>query len=241
MTRVHSLGLTDRDRVDASFGGGLPAESTVLIEGSDGSGKSVISQRLAYGMACEGTSVAYLSSELSLPEFVEQMHSLSYDVVDLLLDERLLFLEADVDTRNWTGGRERDLLSRLAGAEVLWRGEVVIVDRLDSIVRNDPRFDGSPDGEDVMETLVGFFRRKARRGVTVVLTFDPDGIDGAVLRPLRSVADVYLELEVNAVGQELRRNVVVRRFTGMAAPVDDTIGFTVQQGRGITIESRTVA
>jgi flagellar protein FlaH len=34
---------------------------------------------------------------------------------------------------------------------------------------------------------------------------------------------------------------VVRRFAGMASPVDDTIGFSVEQGRGITIESRTIA
>lgn len=243
MSSVLSLGLTDRDRVEAAFGGGLPTGSIALIEGADGAGKSVISQRLAFGLADAGAPVAYLSSELSAGEFIEQMHSLSYDVVDHLLAERLLFMEIDVDTRNWARERPRDLISRLLRGEVIWRGDVVIVDRFDSVIRNDPRFDpGEPsDGQEIMETLVANLRRKTRSGRVVVLTLDSDGLGDELLRPLRSVADIYLELEMNNVGQELRRNMVVRRFAGMAAPVDDTIGFTVQQGRGITIESRTVA
>jgi flagellar protein FlaH len=75
----------------------------------------------------------------------------------------------------------------------------------------------------------------------VVLTVDPGRLTERALRPLRSAADVYLELRSEAVGQEIRKKALVRRFAGMKRPVDDTVAFSVQQGRGVVIESRTIA
>ena len=239
----HALGLTRRDRVNAAFGGGFPPGSIVYVEGADGAGKSVLSQRIAYGMASEGIPVAYLSTELTLPEFLDQMNSLSYDVVEHLLADRMLFLHAPVAGDEWSEATKRELLGRLLSAEHLWRGEVTIVDSFDALLRNDTLVaDGGVDGSvGVVETLTKRLRRITAGGQTIVLTADPHGVEDRMLKPLRRVTDVYLQVEMKEVGQEIRRNVVVRRFAGMASPVDDTIGFTVQQGRGITIESRTVA
>jgi len=61
------------------------------------------------------------------------------------------------------------------------------------------------------------------------------------LRPLRESADLYFKISTEQVGSEIRHSMAVKRFLEMKQPVDDTIGFAVQQGRGITIESRTVA
>ncbi|MGQ3411292.1 ATPase domain-containing protein [Natrinema sp. LN54] len=242
MTEYHSIGLTDRDRVNNAIGGGIPAGSIVLIEGQDGAGKSALSQRFSYGMATEDAYVTYVSTELKSWEFVQQMNSLSYDVVDLLLDEQLLFLHANVDTRN--EGQERQLLGRLAGAETLWKADVVFVDTLSSLLRNDPNYEAvinEGDEDHVIQRLVTFLRQVTMRDKSVVLTVDPTSVRDDALRPLRNVADIYLEIETNTVGQEIRRKVLVRRFQNMKNPVDDSIGFSVQQGRGVSIVSRTVA
>ncbi len=241
MSTHYSLGLETRDRVNQAFGGGLPAGHVVLIEGADGGGKSALVQRFAYGMASEGTHTTYVSTELSSAGFIDQMHSLSYDVVDLLLTERLLFLQADVDT---SGETPRELLSRLCRPGVLWRADVVIVDGLDALLRNDPTFGEATDAEEedhVIQSFVSFLRTATNAGKTVVLTVNPEPVTERALRPLRDAAGVLLQLESSAVGNEIRRKALVRRFVEMANPVDDTIGFSVQQGRGITIESRTVA
>jgi flagellar protein FlaH len=238
----YSIGLEDRDRVNDAFGGGLPQGSIVLLEGADGAGKSVVSQRCAYGMVTEGTAVAYVSTELRAAEFIEQMHSLSYDVVRPLLDDRLLFLHAPVDARG--PGRERDLLGRLFDAGTLWRADAVFVDSFGALLRNDPSFDDAAaegDADHAMERIVRSLKRAVASGRTVFLTVDPTGLDATALGPLRGVADVYFAIETSTVGQDVRRSMVVRRFAGMASPVDDTIGFSVEQGRGITIESRTIA
>lgn len=245
--RHYSLGLTDRDRVNQSFGGGLPRGSLTVIVGEHGAGKSVLSQRLAYGIASEGTATTYVSTDLTAPGFVEQLHSLSYDVVDLLLEERLLFLHANVDTHVPDGDAmrgEREVLSRLCRPSVVWQADVVVVDGFGAMLRNDPRLDAIAErGEEdhAIQGLVTFLRRATAAGKSVVLTLDPSGLSERGLRPLYGAADVLLSIQTTAVGQELRRSILVRRFAGVASPIEDTIGFSVQQGRGIIIESRTVA
>lgn len=242
MTSYISLGLTEQDRVNNAFGGGIPTGSIVLIEGEDGAGKSALSQRFTYGMATERARVSYVSTELQSQEFVRQMHSLSYDVVELLLAEQLLFLHANVDT--YDTGHTRQLLARLASAETLWNADVVCIDTLSALLRNDPNYEAVVDDENedrVIQRLVTFLRQATMQGKTVVLTVDPTTVRNGALQPLRGAADVYFELETNTVGQEIRRNVLVRRFQNMKSPVDDSIGFSVQQGRGISIVSRTVA
>jgi flagellar protein FlaH len=242
VTDRYSLGLTERDRVNHAFGGGLPTGSVVYLEGPDGAGKSAFTQRFAYGFASEGTTTSYVSTELSASTFVDQMHSLSYDVVDHLLFDRLLFLHADVDT----GGEAspRRLLDRLMEPGPLWSADVVVVDGLDALLRNDPRYEAASergDEDDVVQSFVSYLRSVTATGRTVVVTVNPDPLTERATRPLRDAARVFLQLETNTVGQEIRRKAVVRRFGEMGAPVDDAIGYSVQQGRGITIESRTIA
>lgn len=257
MTETHySLGLGERDRVDHAFGGGLPRGSVTLIEGGDGAGKSVFTQRFAYGMASEETYVAVVSTELTASEYVEQMHSLAYDVVGHLLSERVLFFHADVDTQVQSGGATprpddesrttapRSLLSKLTAPSAIWRGDVAIVDGFGALLRNDPEFDAAVangDEDHLVQGFVSFLRRVTGTGTAVVLTVNPALVSDRALQPVREVADVYLEIERNVVGQEIRRKAIVHRFAGMNASVDDTIGFDVQQGRGLVIVSRTVA
>ncbi|WP_224333879.1 ATPase domain-containing protein [Haloprofundus halobius] len=249
MNGYYSLGLTDRDRIDASFGGGLPRGSLVLIEGGHGAGKSALTQRFCYGFCETGHSVTYVSTELEAAGFVSQMRSLSYSVVSHLLAEQMLFLHADVDTRDRMDGREagldgREMLTRLMHAETMWRSDVVIIDGFDSILLHDPRFEAisdENDEDDLMQNLITFFRQIVTDGTTVVFTVNPDSLSPNTLRPLRTVSDVYLDIETKSVGSEIRRNALVRKFGGMGEQVDDNIGFTVQSGRGISIVSRTVA
>ncbi|WP_267641778.1 ATPase domain-containing protein [Haloarchaeobius amylolyticus] len=242
MNDYYSLGLTDTDRVNHAFGGGIPAGSIVLVEGVDGAGKSVLSQRIAYGVADEDAYVGYVSTELTAGEFIRQMHSLSYDVVDHLLSGKVLFLHADVDTHR--NGDRRELLSRLTQPSLLWQGDVVVVDAFSAFLRNDPTFDaitGVGDEDHKMENVLTYLQGMTAKGKSVVLTVDPDAVTEKAMTPIRSVADVFLQIETETVGQAIRRTIRVRRFTNMRDPVDDSIGFNVQQGRGLTIVNRTVA
>ncbi len=246
---IRSLGLGDHDRLNKELGGGIPRGSIVLMEGDYGAGKSAISQRMAYGFCREETTVSLLSTELTVGGFLDQMHSLSYDVVNHLLDEQLLFLHANLDTGGVLSGNNdnddrMDLLTRLMDAEVMWTADVVIIDAFDAILRNDPTFEAlirkNEERQAALE-IISFFRDMISAGKIVVLTVDPSTVDGDAIGPFRAIADVFLELEMIEVGNDVRRQISVKRFAGMGEQVGDTIGYSVRSGTGIVIESRSVA
>jgi len=247
---LYSIGLGERDRLNKELGGGMPPGSIVLIEGEYGAGKSAISQRFSYGLCQEGTMVTLLSTELTVGSFLEQMHSLDYDMVDHMLDENILFLHAAIgDSKNTFMSDEndddrRELLRRLMEAEVMWDSDVIIIDTFDAILRNDPKFEAlvrqNEERQAALE-IISFFRDIISEGKVIILTVDPTTLDEEAIGPFRSIADVFLELEMVEVGNEVRRQVNVLRFAGMGEQVGDTIGFSVRSGTGIVIESRSVA
>jgi flagellar protein FlaH len=218
------------------------------MEGDYGAGKSAISQRMTYGFCQEETTVSVLSTELTIGGFLDQMHSLSYDVVDHILDERLLFLHANLDTGgvlSGGGGESRmDLLTRLMEAKTMWMADVIVIDTFDAILRNDPTFEAlirkNEERQAALE-IISFFRDMISEGKIIVLTVDPSTVDGDAIGPFRAIADVFFELEMIEVGNDVRRQISVKRFAGMGEQVGDSIGYSVRSGTGIVIESRSVA
>lgn len=247
-SNVYSLGLDDRDRLGHELGGGIPEGSIVLLEGEYGAGKSAMSQRFTYGLCEEGNTVTYLSTEIETSDFVQQMHSIGYNVERHMLDERLLFLYADLDTgRRLAGegtGERKQLLNRLMEAEVMWQADLVIIDTFDTLLRKDPKFEAlirqNEERQAALE-IISFLRDVVSGGRTVILTVDPSTVDQEAIGPFRSIADVYLELQMIEVGNEVRRQLNVKRFAGVGEVVGETVGYSVRADTGIVIESRSVA
>ena len=247
---LYSIGLDDRDRLNKELGGGYPPGSIVLIEGDYGAGKSAMSQRFTNGLCEEGHTVTLLSTELTVGSFLEQMHSLNYSMVNHMLEEDILFLHADIGESKSSftddGGDEdrMDLLKRLMEAEVMWDSDVIIIDTFDAILRNDPTFEAlvreNEERQAALE-IISYFRDVISEGKVIMLTVDPTTLDEEALGPFRSIADVFLELEMVEVGNDVRRQISVLRFAGMGEQVGDTIGYSVRSGTGIVIESRSVA
>jgi flagellar protein FlaH len=246
---LYSLGLDEHDRLNAELGGGIPPGSIILVEGDYGAGKSAMSQRFAYGLTQEGNDVTMLSTELTVGSFLDQMHSLSYDVVDPILDENLLFLHADIGDGNTFSGDDEDgdrkeLLKRLMEAEVMWDADVIIIDTFDAILRNDPKFEAlvrqNEERQAALE-IISFFRDVISSGRCIMLTVDPSTVDEEAIGPFRAIADVFMELQMVEVGNDVRRQISVKRFAGMGEQVGDSVGFSVRSGTGIVIESRSVA
>ncbi|MGZ0747940.1 MULTISPECIES: archaellum protein ArlH [unclassified Haloparvum] len=242
-----SLGLGGHDRLNKELGGGIPRGSIVLIEGDYGAGKSAMTQRFSYGLVDEGATCTVLSTELTVRGFIDQMHSLSYDVVKPILNEELLFLHANFDSGgafSEEGGDRKELLRRLMDAEVMWEPDVVFLDTFDSILRNDPTFESlirqNEERQAALE-IISFFRDIISQGKVIVLTIDPSTVAEEAIGPFRAIADVFLQLEMIEVGNEVRRQISVKRFAGMGEQVGDSIGFSVRSGTGIVIESRSVA
>jgi len=237
---MYSIDLEHMDRVNEKLGGGLPEGAIVLIEGQYGSGKSALSQRFSYGLCEAGYRVTFISTELKVTRFLTQMHSLGYKKIENhLLNENLLFLHADLG--KFKGKRE--LMKRMSESPVIWKADVIFMDTFDAILRNDATFETlvkQDQGRGAALSIISFFRDMIGKGKTIVLTVDVTNLSEEVVSPFRSVADVYLDIEMIEVGSEVRRSINVNRFAGMGEQVGDKIGFSVRGGIGIVIEARSV-
>lgn len=249
MTDIYDLGLHDADRITNTLGGGLPAGSLVLLEGSSGSGKSVWAQRLAYGVCDEGNNVTYVSAEENARSFIKQMESLSYSVVGKLIKQEFLFLSANTDTESqqFHGDKETDgstLIQNLIESETPWRSDVVFIDNFEELLLNDSRFDeliSKGEGDHAMQTVRTFIESMTHKGKTVVICVNSDSIPSDALRPLKSFATVHLEFTQKTVSGSVRRAANVRRYKNMQSSVDDSISFSIRAGQGLSIENRTIA
>lgn len=245
--RLFSLGLEDRDRLNNELGGGIPPSSIVMIEGDYGAGKSALSQRFAYGFCETGTTVTYLSTELTVGGFLDQMDSLGYGMVDHMLHERILFLHGALESGGALSGQSterKELLNALMDAKEMWSADVIIIDTFDAILRNDPKFDAlvkqDEEGKAALE-IISFFRDLITEGKVIIITIDPSTLDDDALGPFRAIADVFFELQMIEVGNDVRRQINVKRFTGMGEQVGDAVGFSVRSGTGLVIENRSIA
>lgn len=256
-----NIGL-ERDELADRLGGGLPQGSLCLVEGGSGSGKSVLAQRLAYGVLAHDHRATYVSTEFTTPAFLEQMDQLGYPVLEAFAERRLLFAA----TRPMLGHRvgQADLLPRLLAARELVTQPVVFVDVFSSLV--EPQLqaarrhrDGQPPGTDgthgahgdgrnlpgpdrFLEELIHTLKQINAAGTTLVLTVDPDDLAGAAdVTTLTGAADVRLECKVERRGTNVDRFIVVRKFARAGASVGDVIRYRVEPGAGFIVEIKAVA
>jgi len=231
MPEVFSMFL-DRDELNQKLGGGLPVGAVVLIEGSYGSGKSVVSQRITYGLLNNGHTVTYVTSELTFRSFLEQMQSLNYPVVSHILEEKLKVFP--VYPLLGKSKKRSNFLGTIMSSPQLFATNVTIFDTFSSLVKYDMR------PENVYETLE-FFKRICLKEKTVIITIDPSDLGDDVLNAIRGTVDIYLELQTSMIGGELRRNIVVRRYNLANADVSEIIGFRVVPRIGLLTEIAEVA
>lgn len=250
MTDIYNIGLQDRDRVAASFGGGFPKGSIVFIEGGDGSGKSVLSQRITYGLCEENNTVTYVTPQFDSGTFVKQMSSLDYPVKEyMLVNQSLLFINADVDTQQRIPEKskvKRNLLRHLfkSNSYHIWDNDVILFDSLDILIRNDPEFERLRTEDEInigIQDFIQYLKMIKNTGRTVFITMNNEQTNEDVLRPFRNHSDVYLKIQTTRKSGSLNRSLEVKKFTQMFDNMDTVISFEVQQGNGIVINTQSIA
>jgi flagellar protein FlaH len=218
-----------QDELAKRLGGGLPRGAIVLIEGVEGSGRSVLCQRLAYGTLNNGASVTYISTELTMREFIDQMYSLSYKISDHLISGKLVFVPVYPLLGN---SRPRgDFLSKLVNTPNLYDRDLLIVDTISALAQD------KLDQESGM-ALVAFLKKMARLGKTIVLSGEPSF---AGLASVRLAADVYLSLDMKVTGGGINRTVGVKRFLRARMEVGESFRYRIEPKVGMVIEITEVS
>lgn len=232
MGEVYKLQIA-RDDLHDQMGQGIPAGTITLVEGAQGAGKSAVLQRMTYGFLSNKYSVTYISTEQTVRDFISQMYSLDYPVASSLLDEKLLFVPVYALVGQ---SRSRDdFLGVLMSAKELFRSDVIIIDTFSSLVSN------SLQKEENSLRILGFFKKLAGMGKSIILSVDPTELKPETLSPFESDSHIFLNVVVAQVGGMISRSIMVKRFGNTQYRVAPIIGFRIEPNVGMVIEITSVA
>jgi archaeal flagellar protein FlaH len=221
-TRAEPICTGNRE-IDEILGGGLPSRSLVLLEGESGAGKSVLVQQFTYGALSLGLSVAFYVTGSTIKDLVTQMFSLSLDVTDYFLCDRLRVYPLRFAAGSDSGAAFQRLLDHFESLPVDHR--LLVVDALsDLIAQSDER------------QVADFFanaRQLCQRGRGLVVATHPDSGEEDVLERMRSLCDAHLRVHVEKGNERALRILEVLKLGGAEQPPGRQLGFKVEPGEGI--------
>ena len=222
----------ERDELNKKLGSGFPGGSIVFIEGSNGSGKSAIAQRIAFGLLNNKTTVTLISTQLTTKGFINQMYSINYPIVPFLLKNQLLYIPVLPLLKSQM--IRSDFIERLMGAKKLFDSNVIIIDTLSSLIR------ASADSNKSIE-LISFFKKMTGVEKTIIITVDGTELEKNILSEFVSSSDVNISLKQKTFGSEIKRTIMVNKFTGAKAPVGSMVGFRIEPNVGLVVEIASIA
>ena len=211
------------------MGTAIPNRALMLVCGGIGSGKSIIGQRMSFGMTANDVRVALYTTELTTRGWLEQVASIGY-YMDKRIDEGSFHLISSfgvIAEQSTEPVTLLDLLETPPSRDA----EVVIIDRASELMP--PEVGG--------KELLSRLRKFTSEGRTLILAIDPDEMDAGVLRDMKNSAEVILDMLTAVVGGQLVRTISVTRFLRAAGPVTERIGWKVMPEMGFIVDITAVA
>ena len=223
--------IRDRDSLANAMGARLPNRSLWMIQGEVGSGKSLVSQRIIFGLLENGSKVLVVTTELTTRGWIEQMESIGYGVTDALTNGNLMIF-----SRFGTVAEPIPNvgLEEVLNSEAIEEADIVVIDSASSLM---------PDGMDDQARfdMIQRLRKIASTGRSLMLMVDRDEMDAKLLHSLRASAEVVLDLSTNLIGGDLKRTLLVTRYLRAAGPVQSSIGWRVEPGMGFIVDITAVS
>lgn len=220
---THKVLTSGNTELDSRLGGGIPAGSLVLIEGTSGAGKSVLSQQMIWGALKDGYTATLFTSENTVKSLVPQMSSIDLDIQDYLLLGKLRVYPIELAR---LGGEAPTLLLRAIQTQKD-RG-LIVIDSFTSAIAQDA----------TSHQLRGFFeecKRLCAKGTTIMITLHAGAVEPDLINPIRSMCDAHLNLRSEQDGQRLVKTLEVAKIRGAASATGAIVGFEVEPGWGMRV------
>ena len=213
---------TGNGELDLKMGGGIPIGSLTLIEGSSGAGKSVLVQQMVWGSLRNAFRLSVLTTENTVKSLIRQMRSLSLDVLDYLLLNRLRIYPLEV--AGMGADAPRQLLEVMAGKA---NCDLIFVDALTSAIAN-------CSSDEVLRFFEGS-KRLCASTRSVIIVLHSHAVSGELLIRLRSLCDAHLQLRTEEVGDKLVRTMEVSKIRGANKTTGNILSFEVEPGWGMRL------
>lgn len=221
----------EQDSLSSAMGARLPNRSLWMLQAEVGGGKSLISQRIIYGLLENGVKVLAVTTELTTRGWIEQMESIGYPVTEHIASGRLMVFSkfgVIAETRDDVG------IFDVLDSDAITKADVVVIDTASSLMPSDL---DTKQKDEVLQKL----RKICSESRSLMLTVDPTEIDDKLLHKLRSSCEVLLDLNAGFVGGELKRTIVVTRFLRAAGPVQASVGWRVEPYMGFIVDITAVS
>jgi flagellar protein FlaH len=218
-----------QDSLAQSMGTAIPNRALMLVCGGIGSGKSIIGQRMSFGLTTNDVRVALYTTELTTRGWLEQVASIGY-YMDKRIDEGSFHLISSLGVIAEPSEENVTLLDIL-DSPASKDAEIVIIDRASELM---------PEEMSSKELML-LLRKFTSEGRTLILTIDPDEMDNDILRGMKNSAEVVLDMLTSVVGGQLVRTVAVTRFLRAAGPLTERIGWKVMPEMGFIVDITAVA
>jgi flagellar protein FlaH len=211
--------------VDKKLGGGIPRGTLTLVEGSNNTGKSVLTQQLLWGGLQQGFTFGTYTTENTVKSLLKQMNSLDLDISDFFVFGNLKIYPVHIGDMSWND--DLPLLEYVIGDIKGKSEEVVIVDSLTVIAS------GISD-----ENIINFFtscKKICDSGKTVLVTVHTYAFNEEMLTRIRSICDAHLTLRTEEVGDRLVKTLEVAKIRGAQKITGNVVAFEVESGIGLRI------
>ena len=221
----------EQDSLSSAMGARLPNRSLWMLQAEVGGGKSLISQRIIYGLLENGVKVLAVTTELTTRGWIEQMESIGYPVTEHIASGRLMVFSrfgVIAETRDDVG------IFDVLDSDAITKADVVVIDTASSLMPSDL---DAKQKDEVLQKL----RKICSESRSLMLTVDPTEMDDKLLHKLRSSCEVLLDLNAGFVGGELKRTIVVTRFLRAAGPVQASVGWRVEPYMGFIVDITAVS
>lgn len=234
MTTTQDVGVSGVKDIADALGGGLKENSLVVIEGEAGTGKSVLSQHIAYGVVSGHDSrVAYYSTDHNARGLMDQMEEMGLDVARDVVTDRLRVY------RVGTGPVIKDGPAALQG---LINHMVGIPEEFQLVFFDSPSWFMTHADPMVKIDFLHVCKELCEAGRTMVLVIDTHVFEQRTLARAYAVSDYYLQLRnydsVLETGQmDLRviKRLVVNKLGGVNRQGSEEIKFEIKPRVGIQL------
>jgi len=226
LAQVSASISTGSPEIDKKLGGGIPIGSLTLIEGQSDAGKSVLSQHMTYGALLSGVGVAYYTTENTVKSLLTQMSSLSLDVTDYFLVDRLRVYPLHISTKETNTEVAFALLAKHIEAlpEVF---KVIIVDSVTNVVTHSKE-------ASVIDFFIGC-KELCDVGRTIFMVVHSYAFDEKMLIRVRSLCDAHLKLRLEEVGERLVKMLEASKVRNADRTTGNIVSFEVEPGMGMRI------
>jgi flagellar protein FlaH len=223
--------VLETDSLADSMGSRLPNRSLYIVQGDVGSGKSLMGQRLSFGLAENDVKVLVITTELTTRGWIEQMESIGYGVTEFIRTGQLM-----VFSRFGTIAEALPNIGiqQVLDSEAVSKADIVIIDSASSLMPDDLDENGRFK---MMQNL----RRITSEGRSIMLCVDENEMDSKLLHTLRASSEVVLDMRTAMIGGEIKRNIVVTRYLRAAGPVQSSIGWRVEPSMGFIVDITAVS